>query len=707
MKLQHLAVVFCIIIIPISLVLSTYTGNLISVANTRAEYDAVIKNATYDAVRAYQLNTMHNSYASVNKSRERDMLAAVNTFYSSLSSGLTLNGYSKAELNTFIPAILFTLYDGYYVYGPIKNTVSISDGSPQYSQTDDGNIEFGLKPYVYYSCEYAGINYDITVNYTLDNYITVSGTSDAKYITAAGYYVNPNTITLDSNNRSVTIRKGSGTNEITIEPERLGEYITFSDQIEAMDYRNTTSSDTTTRVVKTKASEVPVYYNYINYNEQKYYYERGDTFDNTTYNGVPIFYLENYSRVYISPDLEKEITRYIWGNESRSISDFNNFYDTNAYHYYEDACDFSNAVNVYLKDIDINSGVVKNKSYNEEYTISTDDSRTAISGNTAHTKAKYDGEAKPFDYSSGDNNPEEETSIFNNHRIDVIVSSIESSLVNSIGNFNNYVSNTYSYAMPTLSEEDWYTIATNVTTVAFMEGIPVGNYEYYSNYAVVANTKNKEFISKESIFVQDGITKIKNNDGTENTINTLDGSIENRNNMQDLYKNMSLPPYHYPGCDKYNKDSPSSVIGYRNLDYDLQPIENSYVEVEWKDGNWWVVRYSPDYYTINITKEQTQSINYYLQPGTSSYECVISRNDNDITLDDIIKQKTEVKITRDNGEVDIYNISKEIERAYIAALAREKGVAYKNHSNLNYHQYNSSKEEVLNHSYDDITSNFR
>ena len=62
MKLQHLSVIFVIIILPIVIVVSVYTNNLIKVADTKAEYDKILMNSTYDAVRAYQLNTFSNSF---------------------------------------------------------------------------------------------------------------------------------------------------------------------------------------------------------------------------------------------------------------------------------------------------------------------------------------------------------------------------------------------------------------------------------------------------------------------------------------------------------------------------------------------------------------------------------------------------------------------------------------------------------------------
>lgn len=60
MKIQQLAVVFIIIILPIVLVLSEYTDNNIKVLQKQAEYSDILLSSTNDAVRAFQMNTLNN-----------------------------------------------------------------------------------------------------------------------------------------------------------------------------------------------------------------------------------------------------------------------------------------------------------------------------------------------------------------------------------------------------------------------------------------------------------------------------------------------------------------------------------------------------------------------------------------------------------------------------------------------------------------------
>jgi len=719
MKLQHLAVIFVIIIVPIALVLSTYTDGLIKVINNEAHYDTVLTNATYDAIRAYQMNTLHNSFASVNNSRERDINASVNSFFNSLSLGLDKSGYTKTELNEYIPSMLFTLYDGYYVYGPFKNvgsigTVGTGNGlkRAQYSTTEDTKLEYGLMPYTYYSCEYQGTasdgsQFDIVINYSLDNYISISGThgkdSDGndRYITASGYYINSNKVQINESTRTATLTN-KGDRDITITPETLGEYISFTDELKVKDI-----DGNRTRIVKQAVHETPVYYNYINYNEVKYYLmpqEEINSTDmatfNTSYDGIPIFVLDNDVRVFINNDMLKEIAKHTkfsgWDTNPENLYAPENFKDVNAFNYYKNAKEFSEKVHPYLKDINVREntdgtyGDVKSVFFNNQYEVYPSD-RNGENYNSAHVKVSYSelSKACPFDFTLDGNDPEEEVSIFNNHRIDVIVSSIESSLVNSIGNFNNYVSNTFSYAMPTLSESDWYKIANNLTTVSFMQGLPVGKYKFYSNYAVVTNKKNKEFIGRDAIYVQD----------------TVEGLSQAEHEANYVAK--SLPEYHSPSCEEYNRDksgASTGVVGYRNIDYEEEPVLNTYPKLN--DTKTQILDEDSD----GKRDEITQSLNYYFQPGTGAYECIISRNQNRITTDDLIGQKSTKTVRRgDELTSTILPISETVQTAYISALAREKGASYKHHSGLNYHRYMNNGTELgenIDKTYNDIDKNF-
>ena len=66
--------------------------------------------------------------------------------------------------------------------------------------------------------------------------------------------------------------------------------------------------------------------------------------------------------------------------------------------------------------------------------------------------------------------------------------------------------------------------------------------------------------------------------------------------------------------------------------------------------------------------------NYYLQPGTGSYECVVSLTKNYMPYDDLMSLKTGT--TKTKTDDDIYH-SLAISKAYVQALAREKNAESK------------------------------
>ena len=668
MKLQNFAVVFIIIVLPISLVLSVYTGNLITVANKQADYDSTLLNSTYDSVRAYQMNTLHNSYESATNSKVRDINAAINSFFNSLAAGFSSSGLGKQELKEYIPAMLYTLYDGYYVYGAYDNVASASDKIEYSKKYNLSRKEYGLKPYIYYSCEYADKNgnYDLIVNYTLDNYITVTGSyrdkdGIMKNIAQSGYYINYNNMQVNmqpdgnpANFSDKTVRLYPGNaNEVVIKPEKLGEYIIAYDTKITKEYNRVNYNYIVT-------DENPKYFNYILYNNIKYYLDVdhiGATVEsdgtnnlsfNMTYDGYPIFFLDGDKRTYISKSTFDELKQFLGVTEDSDMySSDRCFKDVNSYYYYYRAVTFSKNVQPALELIDLgladevdengnttkviasnipydengkldSNNVIKTETYHIKYT-------TTI-GVESHTKSTYSN-SKVFQL-SGENDPELEESSFNRHRLDVIISSIESSLVSTIANFNSYIGGTYDYEMPVLTEEEWYRICNNVTVVSFMQGLAIGNYKYYSSYAIVANTKVKDFVSKETIYVQD------------NDSNSVD--------------------YHNPRCYEYNTEitnkqkngTTTGVIGYRNLDYDRQECT-----VPSREG----------------TGGEEKHYYYYLQQNPLAYECIVSLNNNIYTTDELL-----------NGTVlDKNPINSEVRRAYISALAREKGNGYKTYGFLN------------------------
>lgn len=247
MKLQNLAVIFIIIILPISIILNVYTRNQVKTLSLQTSYDSKLNNATYDALKAFQLNTINSDTSDLANSKLRDIEASVNTFFNSVASNFNMAGYNQDALKEYVPALVYTMYDGYYIYSPYTNTLddtnkeeiagktiresdaTILNASNENATYKDKERISGLKPYIYYSCRYEYNENDFVITYSLDNYITIQGEINGKWVFDSGYLLD-NITDPDGEikYRDVTIDKKDTTKEHMYDPE--------SNQIRELEY---------------------------------------------------------------------------------------------------------------------------------------------------------------------------------------------------------------------------------------------------------------------------------------------------------------------------------------------------------------------------------------------------------------------------------------------------------------------------------------
>ena len=449
MKIQHLAILFVLIIVPISMIMASYIQNQVDAIRLQASFDAYLINATHDAMKAFQLNTTNNMYSSISDSKIRDIQATVNTFYNSLNTSMGKYAQNVKDLEAYVPAILFTLYDGYYIYTSFDNVYSEDENTGKVKLDVNSNKkENGLKPYVYYSAKYQlGTNNIIVVNYTLDNLITVYGDvkgqgADAGYQTKTGYLIDPEDVVLNSDG-TVTY---AGVN---ITQEDLKEHLLF------IDNENTANRD---KVVEGT-------FTYVYYKNQKVYW------DESTQRW---FWYQNYTKTEVkSPEIIKAL------NDTQRKSD-------SAYRFYSEAKEFSIWVNKYL-------GNIKQKDL-----ISFENGTTPIGSDLSYLSENTGDEPIFKTIANDSNNPMVSESTFNNHRLAVIRKSMESTLNSAIQNYSSKV--LYRYQIPVMSNEDWYSILNNVSMVTFLEGMSIG-YRVYNNYAIITNNINKEVVTTRNIYL--------------------------------------------------------------------------------------------------------------------------------------------------------------------------------------------------------------
>ncbi|MDO5556799.1 MAG: hypothetical protein Q4G05_00940 [Clostridia bacterium] len=425
MKLQGLTIIFIIIILPISLVLSEYVQAQIQTITNQTTYSTTLRDATYDAVKSFQLNTVNNKFSSISDSKLRDLEASISTFYNSLAMAMNVSGYTQEDLQGYIPAVVYTLYDGYYIYS-------------KYTNQSTKQTEYGVKPYIYYTARYVvGTNCDFVINYTLDNYISIKGIVNNNYVNESGFLINPSKVTnevgMDSNGYPTSLNYDG----LTITSERLKEYlIIVNDKNESM-----------------PATE----YEYAYHNNNKVYFDKEN---NGTLNGKYFIYSSN-RKMYIEVKPEE-------------------LYQTSAVRYYHEAKKFSNYIQGLLGDM-----------ITAQHAVNPDGTKLDISINT--------GSEKLFNFTS-ENDPMLETSNFNEHRREIIKSSIQTNLQVAINTYNGVSTSTYEFALPKLSEIEWDKVVNNIGVISFMQGIPIGS-KYFNDYCVITNNKNKEYISKDSICI--------------------------------------------------------------------------------------------------------------------------------------------------------------------------------------------------------------
>ena len=210
MKLQNMTVIFSIIVIPITLILSAYIGVQIDTVMMVQKYDTALMSATHDAISAFELNTINNKYSTNADSIRRDIKAAVNTFSTSLATKFGRAGSESSSIMSYIPALVFTLYDGYYIYSPHEYNY-------EYNGESKTGYEHILEPYIQYTGRYKTANNDndIVVNYSLDNYVTIYGYIGSEYISYSGYLIDTSKLVVNGDG-IVTHYKLSGGDNLDI-----------------------------------------------------------------------------------------------------------------------------------------------------------------------------------------------------------------------------------------------------------------------------------------------------------------------------------------------------------------------------------------------------------------------------------------------------------------------------------------------------------
>ena len=501
MKIQYLAVIFIIIIMPIILVFSEFLGTQINIIKIEESYDAKLFNSTYDCIKALQLNTINSSMYTPD-SRVSNIEAAVNIFYNSLTTSFKYEGNNAEVMREYIPAVVFTMYDGYYIYSSFKNELTNVNPEEVDSQYTHESVLNGLKPYVPYTCIYRKDGKDYMITYTMDNYIIVDVFDGVNHENREGYLING------------------------IEKNGTDDNATYT-------YDGITFTKGTTEVLKEYLGNDFFYYTIKD--GTKYYYNGGNPKGNAEdcSEEDSIFYIDEQRYAHIQ-----------YRNQGIRKKEFKEYYDeifnnNYAYNYYKESHDFTEWIRNNLAGLTVENINKNNKSY-AEYDF-------ANVGNI------FEG-----NFQDSDSN-------FNAHRADVIRAIISSNLPSAISGFGNFSKavNT-EFLMPKISETDWELLENNVCVAAFLQGMKVGD-KTYNNYAVVPNNFNKEFVDENDIYIlktDNTYTKINDSSLNNETIKNraslgfepgvLKINFERRQNLNNEYFNPMSVDKNTPYLQSYS-----------------------------------------------------------------------------------------------------------------------------------------------------------
>ena len=654
MKIQHLAIIFVLIILPIDIVLGLYLDAQINTLRNQSLYDSRLVGCVYDALEVYQANSIVDTENDIVTSKMNNIEASASTFLTSLQTAFGYSGYKATVMQEYVPAVVYTMYDGYYIYSKFNNTLSETSVYKDSTYNDGSTIE-GLKSYVFYSCRYNrrtnnGKEDDFVITYTLDNYITIQGTIQGKYVNESGYLIDGITKNGD-------------------------KYI--YDDVEF------TSSDSSNM----KEYVGPYEYPYAKINGTKYYYDDNGTLDDNE--DDKIFHIINGTRVNYPPYSSETNSEY------KKYSDAINK-NKSAYLYYKEAFEFTNKVRSTFNCVqevkkDIYGNEVKDKDGNfimvDKFTgLGLNDLK---SNNAVYFNAESGNLEQINDFGSyyifkpkSGKFIQDSDSDFNQHRAAVIRYTVETNLKAAIAGFSNMSTQDIEFAMPKISEENWEIIENNVCVIGFLQGLDIGTKKY-NGYAVCANTTTNEYVDPSSIYIA------VEDDG---------GGVYHRANSTDLYTIDSSKIKSNSGVYKmdFERHYLKVLKGDANLDGVVDSTDTSLVEGYTGEPTDVIKKYldltgdgaidgdDADYIKniINGSMSQSGEITLYYYPKSktaidiysASYSSVIMQTAVNTDFADMYKYMRYLDTTQHNSN----NASdKAIKKAYYTALARERYGSYK------------------------------
>lgn len=551
MKVDGLGVILAIILLPIILVVTYYIQLQVDTIAKENTYNTKLLNATYDAMSAFEINTANEELSSVADSMRSMILASNNVFLNSLATNLGISNANKEHLQQYIPAVLYTMYDGYYIYAPTeveqvaekvkvdkssdntdnslitttKGYLSVGDegvthsggndykyklgnsgeaeGNPTYKDSNysdygdilykkkgmtegyykyepnkeyevtsnraeaDKKVDYILKSYVQYSARYikndnVAKKTDVTINYTLDNYLNIVGTIGDVFYTKTGYLIKKGLVT-DVNIDGTDL---ANKNEDEVKDKILG--VKTNSEVTTTDAAKNPSVKINGVEIKANWDNIKGALQNLGYDANIRTISEAQTYLEKAYREKQDTNLTNIR------DLEYEIANY------KAIT------------YYVSSSIFSNWVYGNLEDLTY--GNIKDNTMTDYY-------GTGYQSTSGANDFYYDfhnGAVNARKIFDGSEDPEKVDSLFNTHKLEVIKNSIKYNLNLSISAYCK-MKGSKDFSLPILLDEEWDKILQNISIVSFMQGFDCG-LKIYNNYEIVSSTNNELTVTPSEIY---------------------------------------------------------------------------------------------------------------------------------------------------------------------------------------------------------------
>lgn len=621
MKLQSFGVIFALIVIPLILVLTYYIQLQVDTIELQTEYDTHLLSATHDAMSSFELNTANEDLSSVSDSLRTIIEASSNIFINSLATKMGMSNASKSYIEPYIPAMLYTLYDGYYIYAPTKvlTTLTDSDGNAvyvgdlgvkreshdtysyteldeatlnesekaantlTYSDLEDNAEDYGqllylkkgstdrytanvaeaslktknvLKTYMPYSARYqkdnnsAGKKVDMTVVYTLDNYITIEGSIGDEYYAKSGYLIPYDSvkIEIDGVNLDQLLRYNQNDAQEILQESGRKIYVTIADGTSFEAGGNNMKVSTMNNEILElknqlqKAQKNSVLYLKGAISEETYISDLRTMSNvlNSLQSPIQAYsYDEGENPITILDQVEKDCTAEI-NNRQYELDKISSAV------YYLKAKIFSKWVSEYLGDIEEKDLVeISGQKY------------ASIKGTETIIHDFKNSNIKVFDVNGKESNGITEIDVdspYYTHKLNVMRNSIQYNLNLTLSTYNENEIYSFDYEMPVISNQEWDKILSKVSIVSFMQGFKC-KLKTYNNYMIVSSTNNEIAISPDNIFY---VPKSEfNNENSEYHRLDCEKVIESDVSSNKEYRAFSSKEVKYDKLyDKANKEVP-------------------------------------------------------------------------------------------------------------------------------------------------------